>query len=78
MDINGNMELENFELVISIVSEGDNMDIEPSMITEEMALSSIKNTVNNNRQLNRNVNLAIYDLLRNDVLERSQDITRDK
>ena len=78
MDINGNMELENFEIVIGKVSEGDSMDIDPSMISEEMVLSAINKNLDNNRQLNRNVNLAIYDLIRSDVLNCKQDMTRDR
>lgn len=77
MDINGNMELENFELVVGRVSEGDNMDIDPSEITEEMVLASIKDNMDNNKELNRSVNHAIYDLLRSDLMERTVMNKRD-
>ena len=76
MDINNNMEIENFELVIDRVSEGDSMDIEPSTITQEMVMSSIKKNIDRNGILNRSVSMAVYDLVRNDLLEYKKNNVR--
>ena len=69
MDINDNMELEEFELLLDRMTDAVNLTVNPSIITEEMVSESIKNTLNNNRRINRNVDIAIYDSLRCDLVE---------
>ena len=69
MDINNNMEIENFEMVIDKVFEGDSLDVNPNLITEEMVMASIKKNIDRNRILNRSVGMAVYDLVRNDLSE---------
>lgn len=76
MDINNNMEIENFELVIDRVFEGENTNIDSDMITEEMVTSSIKKNIDRNRVLNRSVSMAVYDLVRNDLLEYTNNNVR--
>ena len=49
MDINNNMEIENFEMVIDKVFEGDSLDVNPDLITEEMVMASIKKNIDRNR-----------------------------
>ena len=69
MDINNNMEIENFEMVIDKVFEGDSLDVNSDLITEEMVMASIKKNIDRNRILNRSVSMAVYDLVRNDLSE---------
>lgn len=76
MDINNNMEIENFEMVIDGVFEGDSMNVNPDLITEEMVMSSIKKNINRNRILNRSVSMAVYDLVRNDLAEYTNNNVR--
>ena len=76
MDINNNMEIEDFELVIDRVFEGENTNIESDMMTEEMVMSSIKKNIDRNRVLNRSVSMAVYDLVRNDLLEYTNNNVR--
>lgn len=68
MDINNNMELEDFELVIGNVAEGYESNIEPSMITEEMVKKAVVRQITDNRKLNTGFEHAVYDMVRDDLL----------
>ena len=81
MDINSNMNLENLEnleKIIGVISEVEIEDIDVSLINEEMVLHAIERNIDNNRILNRNVNIAICDLVRNDLIENSVENTRKR
>lgn len=71
MDLNNN--IQNVDELVSEISEQDCTFDNVSMITEEMVLESIKNNIGNNRQLNRNINLTIYDLHRRDIMDGVED-----
>lgn len=78
MDINNNMELENYELVIGNVSEGINSKIDSSMIAEEMVKKSIDKQIANNRKLNNSVEQAVYEMVKNDLLPYINENVRGK
>lgn len=69
MDINENMELEEFELLLDRMTDGIDLSVNSDDITEEMVSNAIKNNLDNNRRINRNVDIAIYDSLRCDLVE---------
>lgn len=69
MDINENMELEEFELLLDKMTDVVWLNVNPDTITEEMVINSIRNNLDNNRRINRNVDIAVYDSLRSDLVE---------
>ena len=78
MDINNNMELEDFELVIGNVSEGYESNIEPAMITEEMVKKAVERQMTDNRSLNNGFEHAVYDMVRDDLLPYVNENIRGK
>lgn len=68
MDINNNMELDGFELRLDEILEKVDINIDSDKITEEMVLSSINDNLNNNRKINRNIDIAVYDSIRSDLI----------
>ena len=78
MDIYNNMEIENFELVIGNISEGVESNIEPMMITEEMVKKAVERQIIDNRSLNNGFELAVYDMVRDDLLPYVNENIRGK
>lgn len=78
MDINNNMEIENFELVIGNISEGVESNIEPMMITEEMVKKAVERQITDNRSLNNGFERAVYDMVRDDLLPYVNENIRGK
>lgn len=78
MDINNNMEIENFELVIGNISEGVESNIEPMMITEEMVKKAVERQIIDNRSLNNGFEHAVYDMVRDDLLPYVNENIRGK
>lgn len=76
MDINNNIELDDFELRLDELLEGIDVSINTNEITEEMVFSSINSAFDNNRKINRNVEIAVCDSIRSDLIEYLNNNTR--
>lgn len=68
MDLNGDMELDNYEIALANVYEGANYNPKQN-VTEAMAKEAIANAFGRNQSITRNVSLAIYDGLKDKIQE---------
>ncbi len=67
MDLNGDMELDNYEINLSNVSEGANYSDE--VVTKDMARMAIESTISENRNITRNVSVGIYSGIKDKLQE---------
>ena len=69
MDLNNDMELDNYEVTIGNVYEGADANINAEAVTEDMARMAIAARMKENRKVTSAVSMAIYSDVKDKIVE---------
>ena len=78
MDIDSNMNLDDFEKVVERVAEGSEVVVPVESINEDMVLAAINNNFDDNRIMTIGLNMSVLDLLKDELELYNQKSVRGK